>query len=249
MVKFSLIILASALAAVDAARGGPVRKTFRLDNRSFRRGDPSTEALLKKARPFSTRRHLQDGAAFDGSFNLKFSRCVDVKMYDEQLFESEDLIEDVKEGNVASVKSYVLFHVCEADTCTYDAEDDLYVIDLPTYLSGVAQYHANKRNDYCTHCEMFADTCNPVADEENEAAGGENVEEAAGGDDEEEAADGDDEEEAAGGDDEKEEGDQQGQEEQNNEEQNNEQDQGGQAEGDQEVEQGEEPAEGMSSCA
>lgn len=248
MMKLSLVVLASALAAVDAARdGGAVRKTMTelRDNRIFRSGDPTTEAMLEKAIPFfstsngiSGQRRLQQ--AYDGSFNLKFSRCVDVKTYDDMLFESEDMIDDVKDGNVASVRSYVLFHVCEATTCNYDAEDDLYVIDLPTYLTGVARYHANKRNDYCQQCEMFADTCNPAAAEEegeDAAAGGEEVvEEAAGGD------------EAAGDGQEADGGEQQGQEEQNNNaEQENENDQEGQAEGDQEAGQEEEPAEGKSS--
>jgi hypothetical protein len=165
MVKFSIVILASIIAA---ARGGTVRKTMNLNNLKFSRGDPGTEALLKKARPYFARRRLQEEVAFDGSYNLKFSRCVDVKTYDELLFDGEDIIEDVKAGNVAAVKSYVLFHVCQSATCDYDAEDDLYVIDLPTYLKGVAQYHANKRNDYCTECEMFADTCNTASEEEEE---------------------------------------------------------------------------------
>lgn len=167
MVKFSIVILASIIAA---ARGGTVHKTMNLNNLKFRRGDPDTEALLKKVRPYFAGRRLQEEVAFDGSYNLKFSRCVDVKTYNELLFDGEDIIEDVKAGDVAAVKSYVLFHVCQSATCDYDAEDDLYVIDLPTYLKGVAQYHANKRNDYCTECEMFADTCNPASEEEEEVA-------------------------------------------------------------------------------
>ncbi len=210
--------MANVLATIAAARGGTVRKTMNLHNLKSRRGDPSTEALLKKARPYFSRRRLQEDAAFDGSYNLKFSRCVDVKTYDELLFDGEDIIEDVKTGNVAAVKSYVLFHVCQSSTCDYDAEDDLYVIDLPTYLKGMAQYHANKRNDYCTECEIFADTCNPVAEEEEE---------------EEEVADEDVEEDQVA------EGEQQGQEQQDNAEQADEQGQDGQAEGGQQEAQAE----------
>jgi hypothetical protein len=187
MVKFSIVILASIIAA---ARGGTVHKTMNLNNLKFRRGDPGTEALLKKVRPyFAGPRRLQEEVAFDGSYNLKFSRCVDVKTYDELLFDGEDIIEDVKAGDVVAVKSYVLFHVCQSATCDYDAEDDLYVIDLPTYLKGVAQYHANKRNDYCTECEMFADTCNPASEEEEEEVADEDGEDGAA-DAQEQAAEG-----------------------------------------------------------
>ena len=209
MVKLSVVILASALAI---ARGGIIRKTMNLSNLKFRRGDPGTEALLKKARPYLARRRLQEEVAFDGSYNLKFSRCVDIKTYDELLFDGEDIIEDVKAGDVAAVKSYVQFHVCQSATCDYDAEDDLYVIDLPTYLKGMAQYHANKRNDYCTECEMFADTCNPASEEE------------------EEVADEDGEDGAADAQEQAAEGEQQGQEQQDDVEQANEQGQDGQAE-------------------
>ena len=225
MVKFSVVILASAVAA---ARGGNVRKTMNLNNLKFRRGDPGTEALLKKARPYFARRRLQEEVAFDGSYNLKFSRCVDVKTYDELLFEGEDIIEDVKAGDVVAVKSFVLFHVCQSATCDYDAEDDLYMIDLPTYLKGIAQYHANKRNDYCTECDMFADTCNPASEEEEE----------------EEVADEDGEEEAADAQKQAAEGEQQGQAQQDDVEQANEQGQDGQAEDGQQEAQAEGGQEG-----
>jgi hypothetical protein len=228
MVKSTIVVMASALATVAAARGGgAVRKTIKLDNnREFRHGDKSTEAMLRNARPyFTNRRRLQDegeGMAFDGSYNLKFSQCVDVRTYDESLFGDENVLEDVRDGKVAAVKSYVLFHVCQSATCDYDAVDDLFVIDLPTYLKGVAQYHANKRSDYCAQCEVFADTCNAAAVEE------EVVEEAA----DEEAAD------------DVEEGEQQEQADENNAEQANEEEEEDQAEGDQEEVEDAEDAEG-----
>ena len=225
MVKFSIVILASIIAA---ARGGTVHKTMNLNNLKFRRGDPGTEALLKKVRPYFAGRRLQEEVAFDGSYNLKFSRCVDVKTYDELLFEGEDIIEDVKAGDVVAVKSFVLFHVCQTATCDYDAEDDLYMIDLPTYLKGIAQYHANKRNDYCTECDMFADTCNPASEEEEE----------------EEVADEDGEEEAADAQEQAAEGEQQGQAQQDDVEQANEQGQNGQAEDGQQEAQAEGGQEG-----
>merc|ERR1711966_519197 len=99
-------------------------------------------------------------------------------------------------GQVVSAKSYVLFHVCTDDTCYLDAEDDLYLVDLPTCLVNVATYHANKRNDYCEQCNEFDEYCNPEEEEEDEEEEGGEEEDEEGSEDEEED-DKDEEEEGA----------------------------------------------------
>ena len=81
MVKFTFLALASAIAAASAA--APVTKTIKLGNRMLRRGDPGTDALLKKARPYkagANRRLEGDEFEMDGTYNLKFSQCIDVKV-------------------------------------------------------------------------------------------------------------------------------------------------------------------------
>mmetsp|Transcript_21692 Transcript_21692/g.39847 ORF Transcript_21692/g.39847 Transcript_21692/m.39847 type:complete len:190 (+) Transcript_21692:83-652(+) len=180
MVKFSFFALATALATSVNAGSSPVRrnKTIKLGDRNLRRGDPATEALLKKARPYKKKNAAKDTSTrrldgdedfeIDGSYNLKFSQCVDLKTYDEDLFD-EDIVSYVQAGQVVSTSSYVLFHVCQGDYCYYDADTDLYIVDLPTYLTNVATYHANKRTDYCEQCEEFEDYCNPEEEEEEEA--------------------------------------------------------------------------------
>ena len=197
-------VLVSAQVPVIGARSDGTtivhNNAIKLSNTSrklFRRGNPQTEALLKNALPYrrrvaadnasvstttQRRRQLENDYAFDGSYNIKFSQCVDLHTYNENLFQNADIVEDTRDGNVASVKSYVLFHVCTDATCDYDAEDDLYVIDLPTYLKSVATYHANKRYDYCTQCQTYVDTCNP---QEEEKAAEEEEEQAAEGEEEE----------------------------------------------------------------
>ncbi|KAL7533979.1 hypothetical protein ACHAXR_009899 [Thalassiosira sp. AJA248-18] len=194
MVKFSFIALASALAAVSGASAAkPVaKKTIKLGNRNLRRGDAATEALLKKATPYKgkktgakkvNRRAEEEEFEIDGSYSLQFSECVDIKTMDEDLFD-EDIISYVQAGKIVAAKSYVLFHVCSQDTCYLESDDDLYLVDLPTYLTNVATYHANKRNDYCEACEEFEETCNPEEEEEEEVE--EEEEEEAEGEEEEE---------------------------------------------------------------
>mmetsp|Transcript_4869 Transcript_4869/g.11104 ORF Transcript_4869/g.11104 Transcript_4869/m.11104 type:complete len:556 (-) Transcript_4869:163-1830(-) len=205
MVKFSFLALASAVATASASSNGQriVKKTINLGDRNLRRGDPSTEALLKKAMPYKKKsgakkiggaRRLDEEAEefeIDGSYSLQFSECVDIKTYDEDLFD-EDIISYVQAGQIVAVKSYVIFHVCTDSTCYLDGEDDLFIVDLATYMTNVATYHANVKTDYCEQCEQFEDYCNPeeeeVEEEEEEAD-----EEEEEGDEEEE--DNEDEEE------------------------------------------------------
>ncbi|KAL7526280.1 hypothetical protein ACHAXR_001407 [Thalassiosira sp. AJA248-18] len=224
MVKFSFFALASALATVNAAASSSsssgsrrVKKTIKLGNRNLRRGDPSTEALLQQARPYKNANTSNAAAAshrtrsrqldennfeIDGTYSLKFSQCVEVKTKDEDLFDDE-IINYVQSGQVVAAKSYVLFHVCQDYTCDYDSEDDLYIVDLPTYLTNVAMYHANKRGDYCGACEEFEDYCTQEAVEEDAAE--EEGDEAEEGD--EDAADENEEGNEEDGDEDKEEGD------------------------------------------
>ena len=218
MANLSFLALATVLgvAAGDAVARPQRRTTLKLGNRQLRRGDPAAEALLRHARPYrrpdGRARRLDEEFEIDGSYSLKFSQCVDARTYDEDLFD-EDLVEYAQAGQVVSSKSYVLFHVCQDDDCYYDAEDDLYVVDLPTYLANVATYHANKRNDYCEQCERFDDYCNPE-DEEDEGED-EDDEDEEGGEDEE----GDDADEEEGNEEEEEdEAEDEGDDERNDEE-------------------------------
>jgi len=159
-----LPVLAAASATAVAATAPNKIKL----GRGLRRGDAMTKALLKKARPYGKQsrggRRLEQ-EEIDGSYGLKFSQCVEVKTADENLFD-ENIVDYAKAGQVVAAKSYVLFHLCKGDYCYYDSDDDLYMVDLPTYLASIGTYHANKRQDYCQQCEQFADHCNAYAEEE-----------------------------------------------------------------------------------
>ncbi len=212
MVKFSFLALSCALATTSAAKHST---SIKLGQRQLRRGDASTEALLKKARPYkkaNAGRKLQEeenAVELDGSYSVKFSQCVDVRTKNEDLF-SEELIAYAQSGSLVSSKSYVLFHVCQGNNCYYESDEDLYIVDLGTYLAHVATYHADKRQNYCEACERFQDTCvveeedveeeevveEEDAAEEGEAAEGENAEEGEDEPEEEgEGAEGEDEDE------------------------------------------------------
>ena len=133
MVKFSFLALAATAAAAAttttvgaASTGRIVRKNMKLSNRNLRRGDPATEALLKKAVPYhrkgesnelaSRRMQEENNGGIDGSYSIQFSECMDVKLYDEDLF-GENVVQYVQDGKIVAAKSYVLFHVCQQDSC------------------------------------------------------------------------------------------------------------------------------------
>lgn len=196
--NFSLTALTAALAAT-AATAAPTRKSIKL-SRNLRKNSPVTKALLRKATPYKSGRKLEDQVALDGSYNFKFSQCVDVKTFDED--NDANYAEQIAAGTVVPTKSYVIFHVCTDATCGYDGEDDLYIVDLPTYLGTVATFHAEKKAKYCEACEQFADVCN-VQEEEEEEEVAEDADEEADG--EEEQADEGENEQAEEGEEEREE--------------------------------------------
>lgn len=126
--------------------------------------------LLQKARPYnrrtnrgiSSRRHLE--VELDGSYNIQFSQCVDVKLRDDDLFQDE-VVSYVQDGEIVSTKSYILFHLCQDNECFYESDDDLYMVDLASYLMNVAKYHATKRTNYCNSCSSYVDYCAAIEDE------------------------------------------------------------------------------------
>lgn len=148
--KFSIFIIAGVLASANAS------VNIKFGNRQLRRG-VRTETLLKNAVPFKTRR-LDGEAEIDGSYSLSFGKCVDIKTKSEDLFNG-NFIDQVQNGNALSLKSYVLFYACQ-DAYGYGCSEDnsnVYMIDLPTYLSIVGTKEAYQRNEYCEICEENLD--------------------------------------------------------------------------------------------
>jgi hypothetical protein len=200
MMKY--ITLATTLAAAAAAVvPAGAKKSIKLGGRNLIRGEPATEALLKVAKPYNqktakksqsrARRAEENNNGLDGSYSIQFSECMDIRTYDEDLFQ-EGYIEYAKAGQIVAEQSYVLFHVCQESECYLEAEDDLYVVDLATYLANIASYYANKRTDYCTQCQNYQDYCTAEEEEavEEEAEEGEAAEGEEGEGEEEEGEEG-----------------------------------------------------------
>jgi hypothetical protein len=169
--NFSLTALTLALTTTPTLASKIRLSNLRINSSS----DPAlSRALLSKASPYN-RRRAQDNeqaAALDGSYSLKFSSCVDVKLYDDE-FANSEYADQIAAGTVTPTKSYVIFHVCTDQTCGYEGVDDLYIVDLASYLGTVATYHAEKSGKYCEACGEFEDVCNVVEEEGDDAVAAE----------------------------------------------------------------------------
>ena len=69
----------------------------------------------------------------------------------------DTILSYVKSGKLMSTKSYVLFYMCNGDTCN---EDDLYIVDIGTYTKNIASYFVNYEDGICRACNQYADYCN-----------------------------------------------------------------------------------------
>ena len=157
---------AAVLAAGSSAFINTVGAVASSTTRATRK-QRDTQALLKSARRYNNNknkqssssphppRHLDGNNAFDGSYSIKFSQCIDIKLLDEDLFD-EDVVEYTTEGQIISTASYALFHVCQTgQECYYESQDDLYIVDLSTYIQNMALYHANAKTSYCDACDTY----------------------------------------------------------------------------------------------
>ncbi|KAL9188684.1 hypothetical protein ACHAXT_007062 [Thalassiosira profunda] len=146
---------AAALVGVGAA-GASGSRRIKLGGKH--NSVPATDALLQQAQPYkksgAAHRRLDQNFQVDGSYSLKFSQCVDVKLYDRDLFD-ENVVSYTKKGQIISTKSYALVHVCQGDNCYYESEDDLYLIPLSTYVMNAASYHATVQSSYCDACDTY----------------------------------------------------------------------------------------------
>lgn len=120
------------------------------------------QSLLRKAVKVGSGRRLEQGAQVTSAHSIKFNQCLSlsVEPQDMDTLTSEDNIGYAMDGLIASQKSYVLFNVCETEYCSYAADDDnLYMVDLATYMQAVMEYLPTRKANYCDACQESYDTC------------------------------------------------------------------------------------------
>jgi hypothetical protein len=92
--------------------------------------------------------------AYDlSSYSLRFEKCQDVKMYD------DDLATDENSYSPLAVRHFVVFRLCPSDACSgaCDTQYGHYVVDLDTYLAATVDYQQQDFENMCENCQEHCD--------------------------------------------------------------------------------------------
>lgn len=90
------------------------------------------------------------------AYSLQFDTCVSLTTEpseDGGVIFDDALIKYTSDGYIVPQKSYVLFSVCKTAYCDYYAKDDnLYMIDLATYMGAISEFYQEREESYCSAC-------------------------------------------------------------------------------------------------
>lgn len=101
------------------------------------------------------------GVEISAYHSIQFNECLSLSAQpeDETIF-GDDYIAYTKSGQIVPQKSYVLFNVCETESsCRYVSDENLYMVDLATYMGAMVEYFPNKLEKYCQACNDAQDYC------------------------------------------------------------------------------------------
>lgn len=101
-------------------------------------------------------RKLNDqGFQITGEYSIQFNHCLSLKAEasDEELMFGETTMAYTANGQIMSEKSYVLFNVCKTAYCSYQAEDNLYMVELEDYMESLLYIASQDKENYCEACD------------------------------------------------------------------------------------------------
>lgn len=141
--RFAAAVFAFLVAACDAA--APIRR--RLDKRK----------IMENAVRVNSKgeRHLNQDFEMSSGYSIQFNHCVSLKTepYNDEIMFADDLIRYTSKGQIVSQQSYILFNVCETKFCDYYSDDDnLFMIDIDTYMASITEVYLERQENYCTAC-------------------------------------------------------------------------------------------------
>lgn len=157
--KMKLFIASIAAALATSASAAGIRLSGKVD---------SSKLLSKaiKVDPKTLRRLDQNNQnqnqVISADKSIMFNSCTSLSTapQNEDVMFGDNYIAYTKNGQIVSEKSYVLFNVCETDNCIYQAADeDLYMVDLATYMESMGEYLPTQRKNYCEACQDSQDYC------------------------------------------------------------------------------------------
>lgn len=105
-------------------------------------------------------------------YDIMFNSCLNFKVENENMFdENFKFTDEVQSGELDSMKSYVIFSICDADMCYYKPEDKIYATTLEDWVESTVGYYEQKRERFCQQCEQFQEYCENVFANADDAAG------------------------------------------------------------------------------
>ena len=122
------------------------------------------DMLMQNARKVEIGRKLAYTSPVSASKSIQFNSCVSVttQPWDEDIFYSQYNLNSAQNGKIISEHSYVLFNLCETGSCIYESQENLYMVDLKSYLRSLLAYYPSKKQKVCTVCEDSQDYCGSV---------------------------------------------------------------------------------------
>jgi hypothetical protein len=89
-------------------------------------------------------------------YSFTFDKCVSIRTEPndagEIIFDAS-LEQYASKGEIVPQKSYILFNVCKTKYCdVYRSDDNLYMIDIGTYMAAIADYYVARHEAYCDAC-------------------------------------------------------------------------------------------------
>jgi hypothetical protein len=107
------------------------------------------------------------GEGITGDMSISFNKCVALSVQQEMDGDVVDSAEDyLMDGSIRSMQSYVLFNVCTTGSdCVYgdDSEENTYLVDLNTWIASTVIYLPDKKEEFCTGCQMQQSYCESQA--------------------------------------------------------------------------------------
>lgn len=145
--KFSLTAFLAAVGLTEA------KKVF------------NKKSLLRAAVPVDkngNRRLEQNQFEITGEYSIKFNHCLSLKIaadqYEDVLFD-QNVIQYTREGKVLAQTSYILFSVCKTESCYYEDDESLYMVDLATYMGASIDAAQQIEEAHCQACQESWETC------------------------------------------------------------------------------------------
>jgi hypothetical protein len=119
---------------------------------------------MEKAIPVNRKgeRLLNQNFELTGAYSLQFNKCISLPMEADEdgIMFADDLLSYTAQGEIVTQKSYILFNVCPTKYCSYYASDDnLYMVDLATYMDSIVDFYMDRNDAYCGACQEAEEYC------------------------------------------------------------------------------------------